>query len=201
MGKGETGLLLCEVSASVPFDGYTDSKATEAKLLRNVFVEGDVWFNTGDLMKDQGFRHVAFVDRVGDTYRWKGENVAATEIEGVVQLFPGVADAVVYGVQIPHADGRAGMLALTLEPNVAFHPEHFFRYLQNSIPAYAIPLFIKLQSQQETTATFKIKKTDLKRQGYSIAIEPIYFLRDRSFGYELLTPELHDCIEQGKIRF
>ncbi|WP_330211946.1 long-chain-acyl-CoA synthetase [Pseudomonas sp. Z18(2022)] len=199
--KGGTGLLLCEVSDAVPFDGYTDNQASEAKLLRNVFSPGDTWFNTGDLMRDQGFRHVAFVDRVGDTFRWKGENVATTEVEGVVQRYPGVADAVVYGVQVPHADGRAGMLALTLEPSVAFCLADFYKHVSKSLPAYAVPLFIKLQAQQETTATFKVKKIDLKQQGFRLSGDPVYFLRDRAMGYEPLTTHLHAAIERAEIRF
>jgi acyl-CoA synthetase (AMP-forming)/AMP-acid ligase II len=199
--RGEIGLLLCEVSEKSPFDGYTDKHATEAKLFRNALRQGDCWFNTGDLVKDQGYRHISFVDRVGDTFRWKGENVATTEVEGAVQVFPGIAEAVVYGVQVPHADGRAGMLALTHEPGSEFLPKAFYLHLADKLPVYAIPLFIRLQSQQELTATFKIRKTDLKRQGYALGEPPIYVLRDRDHGYELLTPELLALIEQGAIRF
>lgn len=201
VGRGESGLLLCEVSDAAPFDGYTDKKATEAKLLRNVFTQGDSWFDTGDLVKDQGFRHVAFVDRVGDTFRWKGENVATTEIEGLVQHYPQVSDAVVYGVQVPHSDGRAGMLALTLDANATFDPRDFYQNLNARLPAYAIPIFVRLQSRQETTATFKVKKTDLKREGYALKEDPIYVLRDRDSGYERLTPELYALVQEGKVRF
>lgn len=200
VARGESGLLLCEVSDATPFDGYTDKNASEAKLYRDVFTKDDSWFNTGDLVTDQGFRHVAFADRVGDTFRWKGENVATTEVEGVVQHFPQVAEAVVYGVQMPHADGRAGMLALTLEPNAVFRPAELYQHMRDRLPAYAIPLFVRLQSEQETTATFKIKKTDLKREGYSLNNAPVYLLRDRERGYERLTPELHIHIEQGALR-
>lgn len=199
--KGEVGLLLCEVSEKSPFDGYTDKKATEAKLYRSALSLGDCWFNTGDLVKDQGYRHIAFVDRVGDTFRWKGENVATTELEGVAQAFPSVAEAVVYGVQVPHADGRAGMVALTLEPGAEFKPKELYQHLADTLPAYSVPLFVRLQTQQETTATFKVKKTDLKRQGYAIGGDPIFVLRDRGQGYEGLTPELLALIEQGAIRF
>ncbi|MNQ82607.1 Long-chain-fatty-acid--CoA ligase FadD17 [compost metagenome] len=198
---GEAGLLLSEVSENMPFDGYTDKKSTEAKLIRNVFIPGDCWFNTGDLMRDQGYRHVSFVDRVGDTFRWKGENVATTEVEGVAQALPQVVEAVVYGVQVPHTDGRAGMLALTLESDAEFQPREVYQQMKDKLPAYAIPLFIRLQEEQETTSTFKTKKNELKREGYSFSGAQIYILRDRELGYEQLTSELRADIDQGAIRF
>src|SRR5574343_1354177 len=112
--RGEVGLLITEITTRAPLDGYTDAKATEAKVLRNVFKKGDAWFNTGDLVRHQGLHHMQFVDRLGDTFRWKGENVATTEVEGVLAHQAEVAEAVVYGVTVPGADGRAGMAALTL---------------------------------------------------------------------------------------
>ncbi|MGH8446059.1 MAG: long-chain-acyl-CoA synthetase, partial [Solimonas sp.] len=114
VAKGGVGLLITEVTERAPFDGYTDKKASEAKLLRDVFKKGDCWFNSGDLVRDQGFAHIQFVDRVGDTFRWKGENVATTEVEGVLNQFAGIAEAVVYGVLLPDSDGRAGMASVQL---------------------------------------------------------------------------------------
>ena len=189
VGKGETGLLITEVAKSTPFDGYTDAKSTEAKLFRNVFKPGDCWVNSGDLVRDQGWRHIQFVDRVGDTFRWKGENVATTEVEAAINTFAGIEEAVVYGVQVPGADGRAGMAALTLTG--AFDGAAFARHLCAALPAYAVPLFLRLRPQQETTATFKFRKVDLKREGFDPARidEPLYVLRDRSRGYEPLTAE------------
>src|SRR5690606_23151103 len=98
------------------FDGYTDEDASQKKLFRNVFKKGDCWFNTGDLVLNQGFKHVAFADRLGDTFRWKGENVATTEVESILMEFDDIEHAVVYGVEIPHTVGRAGMAAVTLKP-------------------------------------------------------------------------------------
>ncbi|MFG9299042.1 AMP-binding protein, partial [Pseudomonas aeruginosa] len=97
VGKGEVGLLISEISAKWPFDGYTDPAKSEAVILRDVFKKGDAWFNTGDLMRDIGFKHTQFVDRLGDTFRWKGENVSTTEVENALGAFDGVEDAVVYG--------------------------------------------------------------------------------------------------------
>ena len=108
--KGEPGLLISEISAKWPFDGYTDPAKSEAAILRNVFKQGDAWFNTGDLMRDIGCKHAQFVDRLGDTFRWKGENVSTTEVENVLGAFPGVEDAVVYGVEIPGTNGRCGKI-------------------------------------------------------------------------------------------
>ncbi len=105
---GEPGLLLSKVSSFQPFDGYTDKEASEKKLVRDAFKDGDVWFNTGDLMRSQGFGHAAFTDRLGDTFRWKGENVATTEVEAAVSTDPQVEEATVFGVEVPaRAAGRA----------------------------------------------------------------------------------------------
>ncbi len=164
VAAGETGLLITEVSERTPFDGYTDPKASEAKLLRDVFCKGDCWFNTGDLVRDQGFRHIQFVDRVGDTFRWKGENVATTEVEAALSSFEGVEQAVVYGVAVPGTDGRAGMAALTLEGPL--DGAALAQHLSARLPPYAIPLFLRLRADQTTTATFKYRKVELKREGF-----------------------------------
>src|SRR6201993_3403431 len=97
---GEPGLLLSKVTNFQPFDGYTDKAATEKKLVRDAFTKGDVWFNTGDLMRSQGFGHAAFSDRLGDTFRWKGENVATTEVEHAVAQDPHVDEVTVYGIEV-----------------------------------------------------------------------------------------------------
>ena len=200
---GGIGLLISEVTERSPYDGYTDSKASAAKLLRNVFRKGDLWFNTGDLVRNQGMRHIAFVDRLGDTFRWKGENVATTEIEGILQSCPGIVEAVVYGVQLPHADGRAGMASITLEPGAIFDPLAVCRHLLASLPSYAVPLFLRLSESQELTSTFKLRKVELKQQAYDPAkvSDPLYVLRDRDQGYERLTPEIFAAIQSGTLAF
>ena len=198
--KGGTGLLLGEISERAPFDGYTDRKSSDAKVLCDVFKKGDRWFNTGDLVRDQGYRHIQFVDRVGDTFRWKGENVATTEVESALNGFPGIEQAVVYGVALPGADGRAGMAALTLIGT--FDGAALARHLCATLPAYAVPLFVRLKGEQEVTGTFKFKKVDLKREGFdpgSIS-EPLYVLADRSQGYESLNTKLFEQIQQGALR-
>lgn len=197
---GGIGLLITEVTERTPFDGYTDPKASEAKLLRDVFVSGDCWFNTGDLVRDQGYRHIQFVDRVGDTFRWKGENVATTEVEAVFAAIDGVEQAVVYGVQIPGADGRAGMAALTLAGE--FDGAAVARQLEARLPAYAVPLFIRLKADQDTTATFKYRKVDLKRQGFDPAQVqgPLFVRMAPGQPYLPLTMERHAAIGRGEWR-
>ncbi|MBV8063188.1 MAG: long-chain-acyl-CoA synthetase, partial [Nevskia sp.] len=200
--RGEVGLLVTEVTDKAPFDGYTDKKASEAKLLRDVFKKGDVWFNTGDLVRDQGWRHIQFVDRVGDTFRWKGENVATTEVEGALNAFPGIEQAVVYGVEVPDCDGRAGMASLSCADG-AFDGAALAQHLHNRLPAYAVPLFLRLRAEQETTATFKYRKVDLKRAGFDPGqtAEPLYLLLDPQRGYEPLTQELYARIGRRELKF
>ncbi|HWY25722.1 MAG TPA: AMP-binding protein, partial [Nevskia sp.] len=198
VAKGGVGLLITEVTDKSPFDGYTDAKAGEAKLLRKAFAADDCWFNTGDLVRDQGWRHIQFVDRVGDTYRWKGENVATTEVEGALNRFPGIEQAVAYGVQVPGADGRAGMAAISCAG--AVDGAGLARHLREVLPAYAVPVFLRLRREQETTGTFKYRKVELKREGFDPAgiAEPLYLLREG--GYEPLTPEVYGRIGRGEIR-
>ena len=199
VGKGGVGLLITEITDSAPFDGYTDKKASESKLLRDVFKRGDCWFNTGDLVRDQGFRHIQFVDRVGDTFRWKGENVATTEVEAALNRFEGIEQACVYGVQVAGTDGRAGMAALCC---AAFDGAALALHLCAELPAYAVPLFIRLRAEQEVTGTFKFRKVELKKEAFdpSRVTEPLYVLIDRAQGYVPLTPEIYARIQLGEPR-
>lgn len=202
--KGEVGLLLAEVAEKTPFDGYANNpKANEAKLLRGVFKADDCWFNTGDLVRHQGFRHIAFVDRVGDTFRWKAENVATTEVEAQLQTFSDIVEAVVYGVKVPHAEGRAGMASLTVAADRRFNPQAFYQHVRQTLPDYAIPLFVRLRDFHEVTGTFKIKKTELKRQGFQLLTETdiVYVLLDREKGYQRISTDVIQAIEQGSVRF
>jgi len=198
---GGVGLLINEVTDRRPFEGYTDRKASEAKLFRNVFKQGDVWFNTGDLVRDQGLRHIQFVDRVGDTFRWKGENVATTEVETALNGHPDVEQAVVYGVQLPNCDGRAGMAALSWRCNT-FDGLGLAQKVCGALPAYAVPLFLRLREEQEITGTFKFRKVELKKEGFDPQLirEPLYVLLDRSKGYEPLTAEIFEQIRSGALR-
>lgn len=201
--KGEAGLLISEISAKWPFDGYTDPAKSEAAILRDVFKKGDAWFNTGDLMRDIGCKHAQFVDRLGDTFRWKGENVSTTEVENVLGAFPGVEDAVVYGVEIPGTNGRCGMAALRLAPGCALDGVALAAHLDAELPTYAAPLFVRLLGEVETTGTFKYKKTDLKQAGYdpSQVDGALYVRLPGSDSFQPLSRETHAAIEQLRYRF
>ncbi len=197
--SGEVGLLLTKVTSRAPFDGYTDAEATERKLVRDGFKDGDCWFDTGDLVRAQGFRHVAFVDRLGDTFRWKGENVATTEVEGAVGEHPDVAQAVVYGVAVPGTDGKAGMVAVKLRDGAAFDGPGLAAHLAARLPGYAVPLFVRVINEVEQTSTFKSRKVDLRDEGYSAAVEdPLFVLSDGR--YVESYPSYAQDVAAGKIR-
>jgi fatty-acyl-CoA synthase len=181
---GEPGLLLSKVTSIQPFDGYTDAEASEKKLVRNAFRQGDVWFNTGDLMRPQGWRHAAFVDRLGDTFRWKGENVATTDVEAALLADPNIEAATVFGVEVPGADGRAGMAAVVLHEGKQFDGVSLAHTVSERLPDYASPLFVRVVDSLEQTSTFKSKKGDLRDQGYGSDVpDPLYVLESREAGY------------------
>lgn len=199
--KGGVGLLISEVSERRPFDGYTDPAAGEKKLIRNAFKQGDCYFNTGDLVRDQGLRHIQFVDRVGDTFRWKGENVASTEVEGALARFDSIEHGAVYGVSVPGCDGRAGMAAITLKDGQSLDGAALVKHLATTLPAYTVPLFIRVQAAQDTTGTFKYRKVELKQDGFDPdrISEPLFVLVDRARGYEPLTRSLYHQIQNQSI--
>ncbi|MDT5336362.1 MAG: fatty-acyl-CoA synthase, partial [Mycobacterium sp.] len=163
---GEPGLLLSKVSNFQPFDGYTDKEATEKKLVRGAFKDDDVWFNTGDLMRSQGFGHAAFTDRLGDTFRWKGENVATTEVEAAISTDPQVEEATVFGVEVDGAGGKAGMAAIQLKDGKEFDGKALAKAAYEHLPGYAVPLFVRITGELAHTSTFKSQKVDLRKEGY-----------------------------------
>jgi fatty-acyl-CoA synthase len=162
---GEPGLLLSKVGNFQPFDGYTDQQASEKKLVRNAFRDGDVWFNTGDLMRSQGFGHAAFTYRLGNTFRWKGENVATTEVEAAVAQDPNVEECTVFGVEVQGAGGRAGMAAIQLKEGADFDGQALAKAVYEHLPLYAVPLFVRIVESLEYTSTFKSTKVELRKQG------------------------------------
>ncbi len=203
VSKGDVGLLLTEVSRKAPFDGYTHNpEANNAKLFRDVFKPGDCWFNSGDLVRHQGYRHIAFVDRVGDTFRWKSENVATTEVEAQASRFRDVLAAVAYGVKVPHTEGRAGMVSLVLARGARFDAQAFYQHIRNALPDYAQPMFVRLQQAHDITTTFKIRKTQLKLESFAIEHirDPLYVLIDRHKGYQPLDNEVYRAIHSGQLR-
>ncbi|MCV7152254.1 long-chain-acyl-CoA synthetase FadD6 [Mycolicibacterium pyrenivorans] len=209
VANGEPGLLLSKVSNFQPFDGYTDKEATEKKLVRDAFKEGDVWFNTGDLMRSQGFGHAAFTDRLGDTFRWKGENVATTEVEAAVSTDPQVEEATVFGVEVPDTGGRAGMVAVQLKEGQEFDGKALAKAVYDKLPGYAVPLFVRVVKELAHTSTFKSQKVDLRKEGYGgssgegddddVKVEdPIYVLSGRDEGYVPFYDEYLKEVKDGK---
>jgi citronellyl-CoA synthetase len=211
VARGEPGLLLIEVSNKARFDGYTNRAASEAKLVRDVLRRGDVHFNTGDLVRqvDVGFAffrpHYQFVDRTGDTFRWKGENCSTNEVAEAINAFPQVATANVYGVQVPHADGRAGMAAITLDPHTCAGVAQLdwaglAAHIDARLPAYARPVFIRIVADHGTTTTFKLVKNELREQAFwpdRTGGDPVWVRRPGSAGYEPLTAGFVAAIEAG----
>lgn len=201
---GQTGLLLGEISETNPFIGYTSKEATESKIIHDVFAIGDSWFNTGDLMRDVGYGHVQFVDRTGDTFRWKGENVSTTEVEAVANTQPQVSLSTVYGVKMPGGDGRAGMIAIIPECNLeAFDLKALCGHFQDTLPAYAVPKFLRINKNLECTPTHKIKKVDLKNEGFDPdrINDALYVLLPGEAEYQPLSGEVYAEILEGKYRF
>ena len=193
----DPGLLIVRIGPNAVFNGYTDAQATEKKILRNVFDKGDAWFNTGDLIKtvDVGYAlgktHYQFVDRIGDTFRWKSENVSTNEVGEILNGFKDVNMSNVYGVQIPGCEGRAGMAAFSLDDSESFDWQAFSNYVENSLPKYARPLFIRIIQEMDTTGTFKLKKNDLRNEAFDISkvADPIYCLKPNSSNYVALDNE------------
>ncbi len=202
--RGEAGEAVGRIGSADEgggrFEGYTDAGETEKKILRDVFAKGDAWFRTGDLMRldDKGFFH--FVDRIGDTFRWKGENVATSEVNDAVRDFIGVIDATTYGVSIPGTDGRAGMSAIVV--NDGFDMEALPAHLARRLPAYARPVFIRISRELDATETFKQKKGELAREGFDpgAVADPLFMLDPASGGYVALTSEAYAQILDGTIR-
>ena len=196
----EPGELLIKINATQRFEGYTNEEASKKKILTDVFESGDAYFRTGDLLRVDRDDYFYFVDRIGDTFRWKGENVSTNEVAEVLSVEPGVEEANVYGVEVPGADGRAGMAALVTTD--AFDLEAFGRRVEQELAFYARPLFVRLLPQMEITGTFKHRKVDLVKEGFDPAQleDPIYYRDPEKACYVPLDPIAFDRIANGEIR-
>ena len=182
------------------FEGYSDSEQSEKKILRHVFERGDAWYRTGDLMRRDASGFFFFIDRVGDTFRWKGENVATSEVAAAITAFPGIKEANVYGVRVPGTEGAAGMAALVVDGELDF--SKFRQHLAKLLPAYARPLFLRITDQIDATSTFKHTKNDLQRDGYDPAATSnrIYFDDPAQRGFVQVDTMLYAEIQTGKLR-
>ncbi|MEM8594818.1 MAG: long-chain-acyl-CoA synthetase, partial [Pseudomonadota bacterium] len=204
--KLEPGLMIGLISEDAPFDGYTDPEKTKKTIIEDAFESGDRWFNSGDVMRSIGFNHAQFVDRLGDTFRWKGENVSTTEVESILEEFDQITNVVTYGVEISNTNGRAGMSALNLDvAEDAFDWSKLFEFAQENLPSYAIPVFVRVRKDLvDTTGTFKYKKADLKKEAYytdQCQGDAVYVLLPGEKTYTKLDMELAEKIDAGAFRF
>jgi fatty-acyl-CoA synthase len=182
------------------FEGYSSAKDTERKIIHDVFEPGDAWYRSGDLMRMDAAGYFYFVDRMGDTFRWKGENIAASQVANVVMTFPGVREACVYGVRIARNEGAAAMAALVVDGPLDLG--RLRHHLARELPRQARPLFLRLTDRFQTTATFKQSKVDFVRTGFDPAAtkDPIYFDHPKQRTYIPLDAALYARIQSGKIR-
>jgi fatty-acyl-CoA synthase len=202
--RGEVGEAIGRIGTADEgggrFEGYSDAAETEKKILRDVLAKGDAWFRTGDLMRldEQGYFH--FVDRLGDTFRWKGENVATSEVSDALRDAAGVVDATTYGVAVPGADGRAGMAAIVIDDR--FDLEDFARHLARRLPTYAQPVFIRISASLDATETFKQKKEQLVREGFDARTldDRLLFRNPASGAYHPIDADVYARIVDGAIR-
>jgi fatty-acyl-CoA synthase len=196
----EPGECLGEIKrdARTAFVGYADKAASEKKVLHDAFEAGDAWFRTGDLLKKDAEGYFYFVDRIGDTFRWKGENVSTSEVAGALAEAPGVKETNVYGVKVGDLDGRAGMAGLVVDD--AFDPKSFGAFVAQRLPAYAQPVFLRLLPGIATTGTFKYRKLDLVAQGFDPGQvrDPLYVRGEK--GYQKLTKPLLAKVLSGEVR-
>ena len=203
--KGGQGLLLARIDDKAPFDGYTDPEKNRKVVLSDVFEKGDRYFNTGDLLRSIGFGHAQFVDRLGDTYRWKGENVSTTEVENIFMQHPQITEAVAYGVEIANTNGRAGMAAITPTESLAtLDMQALLQFAQSQMPAYAVPLFLRVKVKMETTGTFKYQKVRLKEEAFDparVGDDPLYAWLPGTDAYVPVTGQVLADIQGGKYRY
>uniref|UniRef100_A0A8D8VB01 long-chain-fatty-acid--CoA ligase n=1 Tax=Cacopsylla melanoneura TaxID=428564 RepID=A0A8D8VB01_9HEMI len=202
--EDEPGILIGmikESRAESHFNGYADEKASEKKIIRNVYSHGDAAFNTGDILIKDKLQYYYFKDRTGDTFRWRGENVATSEVEDALSKIVQLKDAAVYGVEIPNVEGKAGMAAIVDIENT-LDLKQLISGMQKTLPSYARPLFIRTIKEVEMTGTFKLKKIDLQTEGFNPnkVKDPLYFMDPSTNEYIPLTTDIYQKIVDGKVR-
>lgn len=200
---GEVGELISVVSrqTTMAFDGYVNQADNQEKLLRDAFAPGDCWLRTGDLLRRDRASYYYFVDRIGDTFRWKGENVATAEVAELLNGAPGVSETAVYGVRIPNTDGRAGMALVVLRPGASFDPAAYYAFAERILPGYARPVFVRVGAAMDVTGTLKHTKTRLQAEGYDPAVvgDPLWFRDDAARTYVPLDAALRAALDSGAI--
>ena len=182
------------------FEGYAEKAASERKVLHDAFEKGDAWFRTGDIMRKDRHGYFFFVDRVGDTFRWKGENVATSEVSEAITAFPGIRDANVYGVPVAGHEGRVGMAALVAENALDLRALRI--HLAKELPEYARPRFLRITSEIDVTGTFKQKKIDLVRDGFDPSVTPdaIFYDDPQQQTFMPLDKAHYDRLASGSVR-
>lgn len=201
---GELGELAGKIIKGNPvrdFDGYVNTAATKKKVLHDVWSKGDTAFMTGDMLLMDEFGYMYFHDRTGDTFRWRGENVSTSEVEAVISNHINLKDAVVYGVEVPGSEGRAGLAAID-DQDRSLDLAALTSALQRSLPPYARPLFLRLMKEADTTGTFKLKKVQLREEGFdpNVVKDRLYYFNASKGQYEVITPSVYADICSGKIR-
>ncbi|KAM8987133.1 long-chain fatty acid transport protein 1 [Ara ararauna] len=199
---GEPGLLVGQINQQDPlrrFDGYVNQSATSKKIASNVLRKGDQAYLSGDVLVMDDLGYMYFRDRSGDTFRWRGENVSTTEVEGTLSRVLNQTDVAVYGVEVPGVEGKAGMAAIA-DPKAKVSPNVLYQELQKVLPAYARPIFLRLLPQVDTTGTFKIQKTRLQMEGFDPhqTSDRLYFLDLKLGKYVPLDECLYERICAGK---
>lgn len=201
---GETGLLICEINDLNRFAGYVNNpEATEEKIMRNVLRQGDEYFNSGDLVNLHEREYFSFADRLGDTFRWKSENVSTTQVSDVIIKYGQMEDANVYGVKVPDMEGRCGMVAIKLLEGEEINWDNFTAYVNDKLPVFARPYFVRLRDRIDATNSFKQMKQQLQKEGFdpNIISDPLYFLDPRANKYVALTPQVYEDIVKHQVRF
>ncbi|KAM8804699.1 long-chain fatty acid transport protein 2 [Eudromia elegans] len=201
--KGKPGLLVCKITEYAPFSGYAGAKhQTEQKQLRDVFKKGDLYFNSGDLLVIDNDNFIYFHDRIGDTFRWKGENVSTTEVADILGLIDYVQEVIVYGVSVPGYEGRIGMACIRLKENCEFNGENTYRHVHAHLPNYARPRFIRIKSAIELTATFKYRKVQLMEEGFNPAVikDCLYILDEKENTYVQMTQAIYNSVKKHHFR-
>ncbi|KAI1716519.1 AMP-binding enzyme domain-containing protein [Ditylenchus destructor] len=202
---GDTGEMVGMIKDKDPllrFEGYVNQEESKKKIIHDVTKKGDCVFTSGDILYWDKLGYLYFKDRRGDTYRWRGENVSTTEVEGVIQPIMSIVDATAYGVEIPGKEGRAGMLAVALADDIDL--EETVRLissrLRDNLASYAIPVFLRICNEVDKTGTHKLKKAALQKDGYELrncGEDPLYFWDTKEKQYGQMTAAIQSDIDTG----
>ena len=200
---GDVGMSLMKIEEIENFTKYRNKEKTNQKVIRDVFEKGDAYFITGDLLQLHEDQWLSFSDRFGDTFRWKGENVSTQEVENILNSHESILMSAVYGVEIPNHEGKAGMAAIKFDPGVGFNSEVISRFVIQALPKYTIPIFIRICDQLEVTGSKKLRKSNLRKEGYKIneITDPLYIWDSSERIYTQFDSSKHQAIIQGKLEF